>query len=113
MGYPSQLSLLTSLIAYPLLLRLFSGPNPTPQRLFKSIKGTSTIHSLLITLLALHLLSQPQWRSPSPLPPLSPSSKQNLAGHGSGYPDDTLNPTISGRSEYSNAIIAIEAGYLL
>ena len=114
MGYPSQLSLLTSLTAYPLLLRLFSGPNPTPQHLSKSIKATSTIHSLLITLLALHLLSQPQWRSPSPPPPLSTPSKQNLAGHdGGGYPDDTLNPTISGRSEYGNAITAIEAGYLL
>ena len=113
MGYSSQLSLLISLTAYPLLLlRLFSGPNPTPQRLSKSIKGTSTVHSLLITLLALHLLSQPQWRFPTPSPPLSTSSKQNLAGHG-GYPDDTLNPTISGRSEYGNAITAIEAGYLV
>ena len=112
MGYPSQLSLLVPLTSYPLLLRLFSGPNPNPQRLSKSIKGTSTIHSLLITLLALHFLSQPQWRSPSPPPPLSTSSKQNLAGH-SGYPDDTLNPTISGRSEYGNAITAIEAGYLV
>ena len=112
MGYSSQLSLLISLTAYPLLLRLFSGPNPTPQRLTKSIKGTSTVHSLLITLLALHLLSQPQWRFPTPSPPLSTSAKQNLAGHG-GYPDDTLNPTISGRSEYGNAITAIEAGYLV
>lgn len=115
MSTPSQLSLLTSLTAYPLLLRLFSGPNPTPQRLSKSIKATSTIHSLLITLLALHLLSQPQWRShASPPQPLSISSKQNLAGHdGGSYPDDTLNPIISGRSEYGNAITAIEAGYLV
>ncbi len=112
MGYSSQLCLLTSLTAYPLLLRLFSGPIPNRQRLFKSIKATSTIHSLLITLLALHLLSQPQWRSPAPPPPLSIPSKQNLAGHG-GYPDDTLNPTISGRSQYGNAVTAIEAGYLV
>ena len=114
MGNPSQLSLLTSLTAYPLLLRLFSGPNPTHQRLSKSTKAISTIHSLLITLLALHFVSQPQWRSPSPPSPLSTSSKQNLADHnGGGYPDDTLNPTISGRSEYGNAITAIEAGYLV
>lgn len=117
MGPPSQLSLLTSLTAYPLLLRLFSGPNPTPQRLSNSTKAISTIHSLLITLLALHFLSRPQWRShASSPPPLSPSSKQNVAGHnsgGGGYPDDTLNPTISGRSEYGNAITAIEAGYLV
>lgn len=113
MGPPSQLSLLTSLTAYPLLLRLFSGSNPTPQHLSKSIKATSTIHSLLITLLALHFLSEPQWRShATPPPPPSPSSKQHLAGQG-GYPDDTLNPTISGRSEYGNAITAIEAGYLV
>ena len=114
MGPPSQLSLLISLAAYPLLLRLFSGPNPTPKRLSKSIKATSTIHALPITFLALHFLSQPQWRSPTPLPPLSTSSKQTLVGHdGGGYPDDTQNPTISGRSEYGNAITAIEAGYLV
>ena len=116
MGPSSQLSLLTSLTAYPLLLRLFSGSNPTPQRLSKSIKATSTIHSLLITLLALHFLSQPQWRSHvSPPPPLSATLKRNLASHngGGGYPDDTPNPTISGRSEYGNAITAIEAGYLV
>ncbi|KAK3166683.1 hypothetical protein OEA41_009808 [Lepraria neglecta] len=112
MGLPSQLSLLTSLTAYPLILHLFSGPAPTPQRLAKSIKGTSTLHSTLTTLLALHVLSQPRWYSSHPPTPLSGPSKANIAGRGI-YPDDMHNPTISGRSEYANVITAIEAGYLV
>lgn len=112
MGLPSQLCLPISLSAYSLLLCLFAGPAPTLHRLAKSIKGTSTLHSTLITLLALHVLRQPQWYSSHPPTPLSGVSKANKARRGV-YPDDTHNPTIGGRSEYANAITAIEAGYLV
>ncbi|KAL9130773.1 MAG: hypothetical protein Q9217_001121 [Psora testacea] len=114
MPSPSQLALLTSVTLYPLLLRLFSGPSPSPQRLSKSIKAISTLHSILLTTLALHVLKQPGWRIPAAgaTAHLSPTTKFNVAGK-DGYPDDAYNRLISARSEFANAVTAIEAGYLL
>ena len=43
---------------------------------------------------------------------LSIEAKANMGGRG-GYPDDSHNPFITARSEFANAITAIEAGYLI
>lgn len=109
--HPSHLPILASLTIYPLLLRLFSGPSPTPTRFSKAIKGTSTIHSTLTTILALYFSHSQQWRPSSP-PLVSSRSQSAIAGKG-GYPDDSHNPLISARSEFGNAITGFEAGYLL
>jgi len=107
----SHLTIAASATIYPLLLRLFSGPSPTLPRFSKAIKGTSTIHSTLTTLLALYFLHNQQWRASSP-PPVSTRLQDAIAGKG-GYPDDSHNPLISARSDFGNVITALEAGYLL
>lgn len=109
---PSQCALLGSLIAYPVLLRVFTGSSPSPQRFSKAVKAISTIHSSLLTVLALYALRQKPWRSSLPSKNLSGTSKENIAGSG-GYPDDSRNPFITARSEFANSITAIEAGYLI
>ena len=111
---PSQNTLIASVTVYPLILWFLTGSSPTPRRLSQSIKATSTLHSALTTALALYVLKQPDWRTPTPdaATHLSATSFQKVAGKG-GYPDDTYNPLISARSEFANAITALEAGYLL
>ena len=109
---PSQLALLGSLTAYPLLIRLFAGPSPSGHRFSNAVKGVSTIHSTLLTVLALYALRHKPWRSPSIPKSLSTESKDNIEGRG-GYPDDSHNPFITARSEFANSITAIEAGYLI
>jgi len=108
---PSQLALLTSLTAYPTLLRLLSGPNPTPTNFSAAIKTVSTIHSSLLTALALSVLQKTQWSAPAPsLTQLMAMRTEYLV---TGCPDDSANPTIQGQSELANAITAIECGYLI
>jgi len=111
MPLPSQLALLTSLTAYPALLRLLSGPNPTPTDLSAGIKTVSTVHASLLTALALYVLQRPQWSAPPPSPAqLTAMRTYHLV---TGYPDDSANPTIQGQSEFANATTAIECGYLI
>ena len=109
---PSQFALLGSLAAYPILIRIFCGSAPSPQRFSRAVKGISTLHSTLLTVLALYALRQKPWRSSSSPSSISNESKQSIAGSG-GYPDDSQNPFITARSEFANTITAIEAGYLL
>lgn len=109
---PSQLAFLGSLTAYPLLVRLFAGSSPSARRFSAVVKGISTIHSTLLTVLALYALRHKPWRSPSIPNRLSTESKDNIEGRG-GYPDDSHNPFITARSEFANSITAIEAGYLI
>ncbi|MDI1486561.1 MAG: hypothetical protein OHK93_005792 [Ramalina farinacea] len=92
MPLPSQLTLLFSTLTYPALLRLLSGPSPTPAHFSASIKHISTLHSTLVTTLALSILKDAPWRH-----------------HRNHSPD----PLITARSDFANAITAIEAGYLL
>lgn len=108
----SQCALLGSLIAYPILIRAFSGSSLSPQRFSKAVKAISTLHSSLLTILALYALRQKPWRSSSPPPNITDVSKDRIAG-GGGYPDDSQNPFITARSEFANSITAIEAGYLI
>ena len=114
MPLPSLLTLCASATGYPILLRLLNGPSPSPDCLSTSIKAISTLHSSLTTALALYILKQPEWRDPSLHAPshLSRTSQTSIAG-ANGYPDDTHNPLIAARSEFANAITALEAGYLL
>ena len=108
----SQILLLSSALGYPLLLRLLSGPKPTPWAFSKSIKAISTFHSALLTALALFSLQRIPWTSSGATANLSGPSKRSIAGNG-GYPNDSQNPLIVARSEFANAITAIEAGYLV
>ena len=114
MPLPSQVALAASTTLYSLLLRAICGASPSPQRFSKSLKAVSTIHSTLVTSLAIYVLNQSEWRKPTSSTPsnLTSSSKIKIAGAAS-YPDDTHNPLISARSEFANAITALEAGYLL
>lgn len=109
---PSQIALVSSALGYPVLLRLLSGSKPSPWRFSKSIKAISTLHSTLLTILALSALRQLQWQSTETPTELSNASKVRILGTG-GYPDDSHNPFITARSEFANTITAIEAGYLL
>ena len=108
----SQWALLGSLVTYPVLIRAFAGSSPSPQRFSNAVKAISTLHSTLLTVLALYALRQKPWRASSPPKDLSNTSKENIAGNG-GYPDDSRNPFITARSEFANSITAIEAGYLV
>lgn len=110
----SQLVLLGSLATYPLLLRFLTGPLPSPSRFSKAVKALSTLHSGLLTLLALYALHRRPWQSSPITSDISHSkaSKENIAGSG-GYPDDSNNPFIIAKSEFANSITAIEAGYLV
>ena len=109
---PSQIALLSSALGYPALLRLLSGSNPTAWRFSKSIKAISTLHSSLLTILAITALRQLQWQSSETPGKLSNSSKAHIASAGD-YPNDSHNPFITARSEFANTITAIEAGYLI
>ena len=109
---PSQGALISSALGYPVLLRLLSGSKPSPWRFSKSVKAISTLHSTLLTILAISALRQLQWQSSDTPTELSNPPKARIAGAG-GYPDDSHNPFITARSEFANTITAIEAGYLL
>ena len=109
---PSQFALIGALTTYPVLVRLFSGSSPSPQRFSKAIKAISTIHSSVLTVLALYALRQKPWRSSRIPDNISKVSKASIAG-GGGYPDDSQNPFITARSDFANSITAIEAGYLM
>lgn len=86
----SQWTLLASVTSYPALLRILSGSAPSPAQLSKSIKHISTLHSSLVTALAIYVLKDASWRQ-----------------------EHSPDPLIAARSEFANAITAIEAGYLL
>lgn len=109
---PSQIALLGSLAAYPILIRILCGSAPSPKRFSQAVKGISTLHSTLLTVLALYALRQKPWRSSSTPSSISNDTNRSIAGRG-GYPDDSQNPFITARSEFANSITAIEAGYLL
>ena len=114
--FPSDTVLLTSLAAYPLLRRLFAGSRPTLVRLVACNKLTSTIHSTLVTSLALFHLYQchSRWRADSgPIDFLKESDGYRHGSLGNKYPDDTRNPVIQSRSVLANTITALECGYLI
>ena len=108
----SQWALLGSLITYPVLIRTLSGSSPSAQRFSNAVKAISTLHSTLLTVLALYALRQKPWRPLSPPKDLSNALKEDITGNGR-YPDDSKNPFITARSEFANSITAIEAGYLV
>lgn len=109
MPFPTHLPLTTSLLTYPILLRLLTGPNPTPLTYTTALKAISTLHSLLITTLSLIYLHNFNQTYPSKPPPQVPSQPPLQKS----YPNDTNNPTITARSPFANAIAGLEAGYLL
>ncbi|KAL8739097.1 MAG: hypothetical protein Q9181_000208 [Wetmoreana brouardii] len=117
--------LLTSYSAYSLIHRYATGPNPSLHRLRAVVKATSTLHSSIITLLAIYFLRRcraswadtgfPSARGSSRKPSTS-SEELDHAGttcDGQIYPDDSSNPLIQTRSSLGNLITAIECGYLL
>lgn len=112
MPTPSLLTLTTSLLSYPLLLRLLTGSHPTPSRYTAALKTTSTIHSLLTTTLALIFLHHHRPQLPPSSPKTSGTQIHRAPGQ-DGYPNDTHNPTITSHSSFGNAITALEAGYLI
>lgn len=106
MPLATHLPLTTSLLTYPLLLRLQTGPTPTPLSYTTALKTISTLHSLLITTLSLCYLHNFNHNHKSKRPPQTPPTQ-------TPYPNDTHNPTITARSPFANAIAGLEAGYLL
>ncbi|KAI4129537.1 MAG: hypothetical protein LQ338_002173 [Usnochroma carphineum] len=108
---PSQLTFAGSSVSYAALLRVLSGPSPSATRFTKSIRAVSTIHSSLVTVLALIALQRGQWHSAGLPRELTVHSKHSISGNG-GYPDDSQNPLITARSEFANSVTALEAGYL-
>ena len=100
-------ALSAALIFYPFLLSVSTGPRPTLSSYTLALKGISTFHSTLITLLALHFVYQQQWGLASLVyDSISPTSPRHEQGN-------DANPTITLRSPYANAITAWETGYLL
>ena len=111
MPFPSQVALLTSFTAYSAFLRALSGPSPSPLEFSIAIKTVSTVHSSLLTTLAIYVLHQPQWRTSTPSPVQLAILRTKYLQ--TGIPDDNSNPTIQVKSELANTITAIECGYLI
>ncbi len=95
----SQITLFTSLIAYPLLFHTVTPSNPTAARFSLSREAISAAHCTLVTALSLYELhrTSPIWNS-APTTPAAPTG---------------LPPLISMRSAFANSITALETGYLL
>ncbi len=114
MPFPTHLPLTTSLLTYPLLLRLLTGPDPTPRTYTTALKAISTLHSVLITTLSLIYLHNFKHNHTYPSkPPPQTLPKPHLPQTQTPNPNDTNNPTITARSPFANAIAGLEAGYLL
>ncbi|KAI4245266.1 MAG: hypothetical protein L6R40_002623 [Gallowayella cf. fulva] len=107
---PSNLAaILSSFSVYQAIHRYAHGPNPSPARLTVVSKATSTLHSTVTTILALHFLRRckEQWADST--------TKETRAGrlYGGRYPDESNNSVLQTRSALGNAITALECGYLL
>jgi len=107
LALPSQLSLLTSLILYPLLFRLVTPPNASHIRFVKSREAISALHCTLVALISVYELR----RHYADWAPSSPTSFQQSENFTFGYGANL--PVITTRSPLSNAITAWETGYLL
>lgn len=119
---PSQICLLSSTTIYP-VLAYFLNRHPRPlhrlERYVKVNKSLSTLHSSLITILAIYALRRQDWRPSNSSATWSrpKSSRSGPSGpgltDGNFNEDDSQNPFIIARSEFANSITAIETGYLI
>lgn len=101
----AQRSLVSSLLAYPLLFHLITPSNPMPTRFTQSREAISFAHTTFITCLSAYelLRGSPLWNiHPSPSSPPFNSK-----------PPGANSPLITTRSALGNAITAIETGYLV
>ena len=96
---PSQWTLLSSAVLYPLGFYSITPTSASPSRFAKSREAVSVFHCTLMTALALVELRRrwPDWGQPS-------SDRRHMR--------DSELPLISTRSEFGNCITAIETAYL-
>ncbi|KAL8833656.1 MAG: hypothetical protein Q9170_004142 [Blastenia crenularia] len=121
LGLPSDLALVASFSAYRLIYSYADGPRPSLARLNAVVKGTSTFHSSITTVLAIYFLYRCRLQWAETGPPSADGKSMNSGIKGaittSGpkwrYPDDSTNPLLQTRSQLGNIITAIECGYLL
>jgi hypothetical protein len=98
---PSQWTLAATSTIYPLILYTSLPTHPSPVRLAQSREAISIVHCTLMTALSLACLRQS-----------SISSLLTRLPSNSDIPDRDL-PIITQRSEFGNAITALETAYLL
>jgi hypothetical protein len=97
---PSQSTLITASTLYPLIFYASLPSHPSPTRIAQSREAISIAHCTLMTILSLSCLRQSN---------LSSLLSRNIGGE---IPDRDL-PIITTRSEFANAITALETAYLL
>jgi hypothetical protein len=103
----TQITLLGSLISYPLLFYLVTPRNATPERFVVSREAISVLHCSLVTLGSIYELK----RQYIALHPSLPRPGQEDGGTRSGYGADS--PLITTRSVFGNSLTALETGYLV
>lgn len=106
-----QITLLTSIITYPLLFFLVTPGNATASRFTKSREAISVLHCTLVTLLAAYELRErsKDWDA-------IPASRINRSAskHDAIRTTNGTNcPLITTRSMLGNSIVAFEMGYLV
>jgi hypothetical protein len=108
---PSQWTLFSSAVIYPLVFYISIPHNVTPARFAQSREAISAIHCSLVTALSIACL-----RRSSAGTLLSPDSSDGSPAtkFQSSLPkSDADLPVITYRSEFANSITALETGYLL
>lgn len=126
----SQVTLATSLIAYPLLFFLVTPRSATPSRFAKSREAISALHCTLVTLASIYVLQRQYsaWGAYSLSPSLTENEKSAAApdarpgawagGAGAGTRTGSLgngadSALITTRSAFGNSITALETGYMV
>jgi hypothetical protein len=104
---PPQVTLLGSLISYPIIFYLITPRNVTPRRFVVSRELISVLHCSLITLGSIYELR----RQYSALRPSPARPEQEDGSTLSGYGADA--PLITTRSVFGNSLTALEMGYLV
>lgn len=126
----SQVTLVTSLIAYPLLFFFVTPRNATPSRFAKSREAISALHCIIITFASIYELQRryndwgPYSASPTPTGierlGAGPEARHGKgdgggsAGVQTGYLGNGAGSAlITARSTLGNSITALETGYLV
>lgn len=115
----SQVTLVTSLIAYPLLFFLVTPRNATPPRFAKSREAISAFHCTFVTLASIYELQRrySEWNTHTPSSfPTKPTTGPAEATPGAwiGYgADGARSALITTRSTLGNSITALETAYLV
>jgi len=117
-----QITLFSSIIAYPLLFHLVTPRNASASRFIKSREALSVVHCTLVTFASAYELHQRSrdWNADSPSSFLTGGDDSPIEGTPDSHVSAGSNPAyganaplITARSNVGNSIMAFELGYLI